>query len=167
MANKKVSQLPTFTGDTTGAFLVMDNSALTETFKVTKELFTGTLLAEPTRGSWTVNTGANTVSLTLDPSESYFISVFANIPNGILSYIAEAVISNTNVPVVGTQYAWYYTNGGSPIFFTSLPNQFIGTEGTIVASSTSPSATTNRFDFGITNNSGSSQVVNYAWLKIS
>jgi len=167
MANKKVSQLATFTGDTTGAFLVMDNSALTETFKVTKELFTGTLLAEPTRGSWTVNTGANTVSLTLDPSESYFISVFANIPNGILSYIAEAVISNTNVPVVGTQYAWYYTNGGSPIFFTSLPNQFIGTEGTIVASSTSPSATTNRFDFGITNNSGSSQVVNYAWLKIS
>jgi len=167
MANKKVSQLPTFTGDTTGAFLVMDNSALTETFKVTKEIFTGTLLAEPTRGSWTVNTGANTVSLTLDPSESYFISVFANIPNGILSYIAEAVISNTNVPVVGTQYAWYYTNGGSPIFFTSLPNQFIGTEGTIVSSSTSPSATTNRFDFGITNNSGSSQVVNYAWLKIS
>lgn len=167
MANKKVSQLATFTGDTTGAFLVMDNSALTETFKVTKELFTGTLLAEPTRGSWTVNTGANTVSLTLDPSESYFISVFANIPNGILSYIAEAVISNPNVPVVGTQYAWYYTNGGSPIFFTSLPNQFIGTEGTIVASSTSPSATTNRFDFGITNNSGSSQVVNYAWLKIS
>jgi len=88
MANKKVSQLPTFTGDTTGAFLVMDNSGLTQTFKVTKELFTGTLLPEPTRGSWTVNTGANTVSLTLDANESYFISVFANIPNGILSYIA-------------------------------------------------------------------------------
>lgn len=167
MANKKVSQLSTFTGDTTGAFLVMDNSALTETFKVTKEIFTGTLLPEPTRGSWTVNTGANTVSLTLTPAQSYFISVFANIPNGILSYIAEAVISNPNVPVVGTQYAWYYTNGGSPIFFTSLPNQFIGTEGTILASSVSPSVTTNRFDFGITNNSGSSQVVNYAWLKIS
>jgi len=167
MANKKVSQLPTFTGDTTGAFLVMDNSALTQTFKVTKELFTGTLLPEPTRGSWTVNTGANTVSLTLDANESYFISVFANIPNGLLSYIAEAVISNTNVPVVGTQYAWYYTLGGSPIFFTSLPNQFIGSEGVILSSSVSPSATTNRFDFGITNNSGSSQVVNYAWLKIS
>jgi hypothetical protein len=167
MANKKVSQLPTFTGDTTGAFLVMDNSALTQTFKVTKEIFTGTLLTEPTRGSWTVNTGANTVSLTLAPSQSYFISVFANIPNGLLSYIAEAVISNTNVPVVGTQYAWYYTLGGSPIFFTSLPNQFIGSEGVILSSSVSPSATTNRFDFGITNNSGSSQVVNYAWLKIS
>jgi len=167
MANKKVSQLPTFTGDTTGAFLVMDNSGLTQTFKVTKEIFTGTLLPEPTRGSWTVNTGANTVSLTLDVNESYFISVFANIPNGILSYIAEAVISNPNVPVVGTQYAWYYTGGGSPIFFTSIPNQFIGSEGVITASNTSPSATTNRFDFGITNNSGSSQVVNYAWLKIS
>lgn len=167
MPNKKVSQLQTFTGDTTGAFLVMDNSGLTQTFKVTKELFTGILIPEPTRGSWTVNTGANTVSLTLDAGESYFISVFANIPNGILSYIAEAVISNPNVPVVGTQYAWYYTGGGSPIFFTSLPNQFIGSEGVIVASSTSPSATTNRFDFGITNNSGSSQVVNYAWLKIS
>jgi hypothetical protein len=167
MANKKVSKLPTFTGDTTGAFLVMDNSALTETFKVAKETFTGALIPEPTRGSWTLNTGANTVSLTLDPSESYFISVFANFPNGILSYIAEAVISNPNVPVVGTQYAWYYSLGGSPIFFTSLPNQFIGSEGVIVSSSVSPSATTNRFDFGITNNSGSSQVVNYAWLKIS
>jgi hypothetical protein len=167
MANKKVSQLPTFTGDTTGAFLVMDNSALTQTFKVTKEIFTGTLITEPTRGSWTVNTGANTVSLTLTPSQSYFISVFANIPNGILSYIAQAAISNTNVPVVGVQYAWYFTGGGSPIFFTSLPNQFIGTAGTIVANSSAPSSTTNIFDFGITNNSGSSQVVNYAWLKIS
>ena len=42
MANTKISQLPTFTGDTTGAYLVMDNSGLTESFKVSKEtLFSG------------------------------------------------------------------------------------------------------------------------------
>ncbi len=41
MANTKISQLPTFTGDTTGAYLVMDNSGLTETFKVLKETLIG------------------------------------------------------------------------------------------------------------------------------
>jgi hypothetical protein len=40
MANTKISALPTFTGDTTGAYLVMDNSGLTETFKVHKRNIT-------------------------------------------------------------------------------------------------------------------------------
>jgi hypothetical protein len=37
MANTKISALPTYTGDTTGVYLVMDNSGLTETYKVLKE----------------------------------------------------------------------------------------------------------------------------------
>ena len=37
MANTKISDLPIFTGDTDGSYLVMNNSANTETFKVTKE----------------------------------------------------------------------------------------------------------------------------------
>jgi hypothetical protein len=39
MANTKISALPTFTGDTTGVYVVIDNSGLTETYKVTKERF--------------------------------------------------------------------------------------------------------------------------------
>lgn len=42
MANIQIGSLPTFTGDTTGAFLVMNNSGNTQTFKVLKEtLITG------------------------------------------------------------------------------------------------------------------------------
>ena len=40
MANIRISNLPTFTGNTTGAYLVMNNSANTETFKVLKENIT-------------------------------------------------------------------------------------------------------------------------------
>ena len=35
MANTKISALPTFTGNTTGVYVVIDNAGLTETFKIT------------------------------------------------------------------------------------------------------------------------------------
>ena len=37
MANVLIANLPTYTGNTNGAFLVMNNSGNTESFKVTKE----------------------------------------------------------------------------------------------------------------------------------
>ena len=44
MANTKISQLPTFTGNTTGSFIVLNDSDNTTTYKVTREtLFTGSL----------------------------------------------------------------------------------------------------------------------------
>jgi cytoskeletal protein CcmA (bactofilin family) len=118
-------------------------------------------------GSWNVATGNSTVSFTVDPNESYQMWVEGNIPNGIIAWNATATITNTNVPVVGAQYAWVYDGGGSPIDFTSIPNQFIGTSNTIVRSNVAPSTTTNRFDFGINNASGNVQVVRYGWIKIS
>ena len=42
MANTKISALPTYTGDTTGVYLVMDNSGLTQSYKVAKETLIGT-----------------------------------------------------------------------------------------------------------------------------
>jgi hypothetical protein len=93
--------------------------------------------------------------------------VDCNIPNGILSWNATASVTNTNVPVVGAQYAWVYSGGGTPIDFTSIPNQFVGTANTIVRSSVAPSATTNRFDFGINNTSGGNVTVRYGWAQIS
>ena len=118
-------------------------------------------------GSWNVATGNSTVSFTVNENETYYMWVEGNIPNGIITWNATATITNTNVPVVGAQYAWVYSGGGTPIDFTSLPNQFIGTANTIVRSSAAPSTTTNRFDFGINNTSGSAQTVRYGWVKIS
>jgi hypothetical protein len=123
-------------------------------------------VALKTIGSWTVTTGTNTYSFTVPVNGVYQMWVECNIPNGILAYQATATVTNSNVPVVGAQYAWVYTGGGTPIDFTSIPNQFVGTGNTIVRSSVAPSATTNRFDFGINNTSGSSQTVSWGYIRI-
>jgi hypothetical protein len=92
--------------------------------------------------------------------------VLGNIPNGIISYNATVTVTNTNVPVLGYQYAWNYTGGGNPILITSIPNQIIGTANAI--STASPAVTTtNTFVFGIQNNTVSNITVNYGYLKIS
>ena len=118
-------------------------------------------------GSWTVTTGTNTYSIQLAENGTYQIWVDCNIPNGILAYNATATVTNGNVPVVGVQYAWVYSGGGTPIDFVSIPNQFTGTANTIVRSSVAPSATTNRFDFEINNTSGGNVTVRYGWIAIS
>jgi hypothetical protein len=123
-------------------------------------------VAIKTTGSWTVPTGNSTQSFTV-ASGTYQLWVDCNIPNGILAYNAIATVTNSNVPVVGEQYAWVYNGGGTPIDFTSIPNQFVGTANTIVRSSVSPSVTTNRFDFGINNTSGGNVTVSYGYVKIS
>ena len=168
MANTKISQLPTFTGDTTGAYLVMDNSGLTESFKVSKEtLFSGytTNVVSPVSGSWTLSAGTNTVSFTVTAGESYVMWVNGNIPNGIVNWNATVTLSNSNVPVVGVQYGWYYL-AGNALELTSIPSQIVGTAGTISTSAPAVS-NSNTFTFGITNNSGSSQIVYYGYVKVS
>jgi hypothetical protein len=169
MANTKISQLPTFTGNTNGSFIVINNSGNTESFKVPKEtLFSGysTNVVSPVSGSWTVTPGTNNYSFTVDINNTYNLWVLGNIPNGIIVYNATVSVSNTNVPVIGYQYAWNYTGGSSPISFTSIPAQIIGTAGAI--STASPAvASTNTFVFGIQNNTGSGVTVNYGYVKIS
>jgi hypothetical protein len=118
-------------------------------------------------GTWTVPVGNSTQSFTVTASNTYYMWVDCNIPNGIIVWNATGTVTNTNVPVVGAQYAWVYTGGGTPIDFTSIPNQFVGTANTIVRSNTAPSATTNRFDFGINNTSGGNVTVRYGWIQIS
>jgi hypothetical protein len=118
-------------------------------------------------GTWTVPTGNSTQSFTVTPNNTYNMWVEGNIPNGIIVWNATATVTNTNVPVAGAQYAWVYNGGGTPIDFTSIPNQFEGISNTIVRSSVAPSTTTNRFDFGINNTSGNSQTVRYGWIQIS
>ena len=168
MANTKISALPLYTGDTTGSYLVMDNSGLTQTYKVTKEtLFSGytTNVVSPVSGSWTLSTGANTVSFTVTAGQSYVMWVNGNIPNGIVNWNATVTLSNSNVPVIGVQYGWYYL-AGNALELTSIPSQIVGTAGSISTSAPAGS-NTNTFTFGITNNSGTSQIIYYGYIKIS
>jgi hypothetical protein len=165
MANTKISALPLYTGNTNGTYLVMDSSGLTETYKVTKETFLSGSTGVPVTGSWTLTTGANTVSFTVTAGQSYVMWVNGNIPLGIVNWNATVTLSNSNVPVIGVQYGWYYL-AGNALVLTSIPSQIVGTAGTI-STSVPGGINTNTFTFGITNNSGTSQVVNYGYLKIS
>jgi len=123
-------------------------------------------VATQVTGSWDVPVGNSTQNFTVN-SGTYSMWVDCNITNGILVWNATATVTNTNVPVVGAQYAWVYNGGGTPIDFTSIPNQFTGTANAIVRSNTAPSSTTNRFDFGINNTSGGNVTVRYGYTTIS
>jgi hypothetical protein len=105
------------------------------------------------------------VSLSVPISGTYSIWVNGNIPNGIVTYTATAVVTNTNVPVLGDQYGWYYAVGNA-LVLTSIPNQFVGTAGAISNVNTYLGNTANVFTFGITNNSGNAAVVNWGYTKL-
>jgi hypothetical protein len=122
-------------------------------------------VAKQTTGSWTVTPGTNNYSFTVN-SGTYNMWVTGNIPNGIIVWNATATITNTNVPVVGQQYAWVYDGAGTPLDFVSIPNQFTGTGNSIVRSNTAPSTTTNRFDFSINNTSGGNVTVSYGYTAL-
>jgi hypothetical protein len=148
----------------------MNNSGNTESSKITKEtLFSGYSqnAISPVTGSWTVTPGTNNYSFTVGDRNTYSLWVQGNIPNGIIVYNATVSISNLNVPVIGVQYAWNYTGGGSPILLTSIPTQIIGTAGAISTDSPAVGTTTNTFVFGIQNNTGSNVTVDYGYIKIS
>ena len=115
--------------------------------------------------SWTLASGVNTVNISVPLNGTYAIWINGNIPNGIVTYTATAVITNTNVPVLGEQYAWYYAVGNA-LVLTSIPNQFTGTVGSISNVNTYAGNTANVFTFGITNNSGNTAVVNYGYTKL-
>jgi hypothetical protein len=117
-------------------------------------------------GSWTVATGTNNYSFTVDLNATYLMWVRGNIPNGIIIWNATVSVSNDNVQVIGTQYAWNYTGGGSPLLLNSIPDQIIGTAGSISSATTPVTTTANTFTFNITNNSPSSQTVQYGYLKL-
>lgn len=115
-------------------------------------------------GSWTVSAGAGTYSFTVPANANYVMWMRGNIPNGICIWNATVSISNTNVPVIGNQYGWYYTDGNQ-LVLTAIPSQIIGTSGSIITSSPAVS-NTNTFSFGITNNSGTNQTVFYGYRTI-
>ena len=118
-------------------------------------------------GTWTVTAGNNNYSFTVPGGNTYQMWVQGNIPNGIIVWNATVSVSNTNVPVIGQQFAWNYEGAGNPIMLTSIPAQIIGTSGAISNASPAVGNTTNVFTFGINNTSGSNQTVRYGWIQIS
>ena len=115
---------------------------------------------------WTVPTGTSNVSLTLPLNGTYTVWVLGNIPNGIVTYNATLTVTNPNVPLIGTQYGWYYTGGGNLLVLNSLPQNVVGTNGAIITATGSVSATNNVLTFSITNNSGASQVVRWGYTRM-
>jgi hypothetical protein len=118
-----------------------------------------------TSGSWTLATGSNTVSITVPLNGNYQMWVNGNIPNGIVEWNATVNVSNTNVPAIGSQYAWYYV-AGNALVLTAIPDQIVGTVGVISTSNSYVGNTANVFTFGITNNSTSTQVINWGYTTL-
>lgn len=116
-------------------------------------------------GSWTIAPGANTVSLSLPTNGTFTVWVLGNIPNGIVTYNATLSVTNTNVPLIGNQYGWYYVTGNQ-LVLTSIPNQVVGTAGGISTSVGPGGVTTNVLQFGITNNSASNQTIYWGYTKM-
>jgi hypothetical protein len=83
-----------------------------------------------------------------------------------VNWNATVTLSNTNVPVIGVQYGWYYPAPGNALVLTSIPNQIVGVEG-IIATSAPGFTNSNTFTFGIDNNSGSSQTIYYGYTQVS
>ena len=121
-------------------------------------------VATQVTGTWTLAPGVNTVSFTVAPGHSYTMWVNGNIPNGIVTWNATVTTSNTNVPVIGVQYGWYYA-AGNALVLTSMPTQIVGTAGGI-STATVATTTSNVFTFGITNNSGTAQVIGWGYTRL-
>jgi hypothetical protein len=120
--------------------------------------------AGATTGSWSVPAGSSTQSFTVSQNGTYVMWVRGNIPNGILVWNARVSVTNNNVPVIGDQYGWYYPTGNN-LVLTSIPNQIIGTNGSI--SNAEPVVSnTNTFTFGITNNSGGTVTIDYGYIVL-
>jgi hypothetical protein len=116
-----------------------------------------------TSGTFTLSPGANTVSLTFTFGGSYQAWIKGNVPNGICMWNGVFVVANSNVPVLGEQYSWYFTGNG--LVWTSLPNQLTGTNGSIVTIPQGYVGNSNIFSWGITNNTGATRTINWGYIR--
>jgi hypothetical protein len=145
------------TGNITGANVISAN-----TFIGNGSQLTG--VATSTTGNWELAPGVNSANISVPLNGTYTIWVNGNIPNGIVTYTATAVVTNNNVPVLGSSYGWYYA-AGNALVLTSIPTQFVGTVNNI-SNAVVSTTTANVFTFGITNNSGANAVVNWGYTKL-
>jgi hypothetical protein len=116
--------------------------------------------------NWVLAPGLNNVSFSLAPGGTYAMWVYGNIANGIVTWNATVTTANTNVPVVGSQYGWYYSIGNA-LVLNSMPDQITGTYNGISTTPTSYAPNSSHiFKFGITNNSGANQTIYWGYTRL-
>jgi len=115
--------------------------------------------------SWTLATGANTKNFSVPGPGTYTLWVNGTCDNGIVTYTATVVVTNVNVPVLGSQYGWYYDTGNMLVLDT-MPAQITGTAGQITTGGTTVGNASRTFTFGITNNSVGPVIVNYGYTRL-
>jgi hypothetical protein len=167
-SNQNINLTPSGTGNVgIGASSPAEKLEVNGNVKATNFIGSGSQLTEvatKVTGSWNVPNGTNNFTIGLSPG-TYIIWVNGNIPNGIITYNALVTITNTNVPVAGNYSSWVYTGGGTPLDFTSLPDQIVGS-GTTARSSTYSGSNSNNFIFGIRNTTSTTYQVNYGYIKL-
>jgi len=97
MANTKISQLPLYTGDTSGSYIIMNNSGETETFKVIKSVF---LDAAAASFSWNNIGGSGYANLT-NATENYprWNTTNINTNTGIFELVNSGQTGNTGARI--------------------------------------------------------------------
>jgi hypothetical protein len=169
MADLKITQLPSASAALTTDVLPIVQGGSTDQITVENlavGIFNSTSAdsyVSKVTGSWSIPVGASTQSFTVDWNYSYQMWVIGNIPNGIISWNATVNVTNANVPIVGSQYGWYYL-AGNALVLTSIPSQIVGENG-IISTTTVSTTTSNTFAFGMVNNSETTQTINWGYIK--
>ncbi len=118
-------------------------------------------------GIFPLQPGINqSLMFTLTPGASYNFWLRATVDNGVIAYNATFTITNTNLPVVGQQFAYVYSGGGTKLDFVSLPDQIVGTPGTILRDPNIRAGNSSDFQFVLSNSSGQVVDLHWGWNRI-
>jgi hypothetical protein len=123
-------------------------------------------LVDRTEGTRTLQTGSNTITLTLPENGTFNMWLKATVNNGVIAYNSTVTITNANLPVLGQQFAYAYSGAGTLLDFTSLPSQIVGTAGSVTRSATLLGTPANNFEFVIDNTSGTTVTLHYGWSRV-
>jgi hypothetical protein len=156
MANTKISALPTFTGNTTGVYVVIDNSGLTQSYKVTREVLLGSQISwtsyvpvwtassvNPVIGNGTITGSYALIGKTTFGSGEWYVSMPFTAAN------ADAILMT--VTLLDNGSAWYNAtmNGARAGFNTKAAMQYVnitnGTASDVNATQPFTWANTDRF----------------------
>jgi hypothetical protein len=103
---------------------------------------------------------------TLPAGGTYTLWLRATVDNGVIAYNATFTITNANLPVVGQQFAYVYTGGGTKLDIISLPSQIVGTPGTILRDPNILGTSSTDFQFVLSNSSGQVVDLHWGWFKV-
>lgn len=110
-------------GPTSSSYALTSTTALTASYAHTASYTPNAALK--VSGSWTIVPGDNVVSFTLQSDQMYSMWAKANVPNSILVWHANGLVTNSNVYILGSQMAGSYPGVGG-LSWKKLPPDFTG-----------------------------------------